>query len=56
MTDTHQLANPITGELIVLRVTAADSDGELREFDDHWTSPDHRVAEPIHPDMTETWS
>jgi hypothetical protein len=56
VTDTHQLANPITGELIVLRVTAADSDGELLEFDDHWTSPDHRVAEHIHPGMTETWS
>lgn len=39
----------------MFRVTAAESNGELLEFDDYWARPDHRVAEHVHPQMTERW-
>ncbi len=44
-----ELVNPITGERIVFRKTAADTDGTLLEMDDFWTQPGHRAPEHVHP-------
>lgn len=50
-----ELVNPITGERIVFRKTAADTDGRLLEMDDFWTQPGHRAPEHVHPEMQERW-
>ena len=50
-----ELVNPVSGERIVFRQTAADTDGQLLEMDDFWTRPGHRTAEHIHPEMQERW-
>ncbi len=50
-----ELVNPITGERIVFRKTAADTGGILLEMDDFWTRPGHRTLEHIHPEMQERW-
>ncbi len=44
-----------TGERIVFRRTAGDTSGELLELEDVWVSPEHRVAEHVHPGMEERW-
>ncbi|TMK69759.1 MAG: cupin domain-containing protein [Actinobacteria bacterium] len=51
----REIENPITGERIVFRRTAADTDGELLELDDFWVRPDHQVPEHLHPEMEERW-
>jgi quercetin dioxygenase-like cupin family protein len=51
----REIENPITGERIVFRRTAADSGGELLELDDFWVRPDHQVPEHVHPEMEERW-
>jgi len=50
-----ELVHPVTGERIVFRRTAAETDGTLLEMDDHWTQPGHRGPEHIHPEMQERW-
>ncbi len=50
-----ELVNPVTGERIVFRKTAADTDGTLLEMDDFWTQPGHRAPEHVHPEMQERW-
>jgi quercetin dioxygenase-like cupin family protein len=50
-----ELVNPITGERIVFRRTAAETAGRLLEMDDFWTRPGHRAPEHIHPEMQERW-
>lgn len=50
-----ELVNPITGERIVFRKTAAETAGRLLEMDDFWTRPGHRAPEHIHPEMQERW-
>ena len=50
-----QIVNPVTGERIVFVRTAADTGGELLEFDDFWTRPGHRAPEHVHPKMEESW-
>src|SRR3954469_18204764 len=56
MDDTErEIENPITGERIVFRRTAADTNGELLELDDFWPHPDNRVPEHVHPAMEERW-
>jgi quercetin dioxygenase-like cupin family protein len=50
-----ELLNPITGERIVFRKTAADTDGTLLEMDDFWTQPGHRAPAHVHPEMQERW-
>lgn len=54
-TSSREIRNQVTGERIVFRRTAAETNGELLEFDDFWTRPDHRVAEHVHPEMEERW-
>jgi quercetin dioxygenase-like cupin family protein len=49
-----EILNPVTGERIAFRRTAAETNGELLEFDDFWR-PEHRVAEHVHPEMEERW-
>jgi mannose-6-phosphate isomerase-like protein (cupin superfamily) len=51
----REIENPITGERIVFRRTAADTAGELLEFDDFWVRPDHHVPAHVHPAMEERW-
>ncbi len=51
----EELLNPITGERIVFRTTAAETAGTLLEMDDFWTRPGHRVPAHIHPGMQERW-
>jgi mannose-6-phosphate isomerase-like protein (cupin superfamily) len=51
----EQLVNPITGERIVFRLTAAETAGRLLEMDDFWTRPGHRAPEHVHPQMHEQW-
>jgi mannose-6-phosphate isomerase-like protein (cupin superfamily) len=56
MSDTErEIENPITGERIVFRRTAADTDGELLELDDVWVRPNHQIPEHVHPEMEERW-
>jgi quercetin dioxygenase-like cupin family protein len=50
-----ELVNPITGERIVFRKTAADTGGTLLEMDAFWTRPGHRAPEHGHPGMQERW-
>lgn len=50
-----ELVNPVSGERIVFRQTAADTDGRLLEMDDFWTRPGHRTVEHVHPEMQEHW-
>lgn len=50
-----EIFNPVTGERIVFLRTAADTGGELLEFDDFWTKPGHRAPEHVHPKMEESW-
>lgn len=50
-----EIANPLTGERIVFRVRASESDGRLLELDSFWSLPGRRVAEHIHPGMQESW-
>jgi len=50
-----ELVNPITGERIVFRKTAADTRGTLLEMDDFWTQPGHRAPAHVHPGMQERW-
>jgi quercetin dioxygenase-like cupin family protein len=50
-----EIVNPVTGERIVFRHTAAETAGELLELDDFWSRRDHRVAEHVHPEMEERW-
>lgn len=42
-----ELVNPITGERIVFRKTAAETAGRLLEMDDFWTQPGHRAPEHV---------
>lgn len=51
----REVENPVTGERIVFRRTAEDTNGELLELDDYWVQPDHRVPEHVHPEMEERW-
>ncbi|HEV3320737.1 MAG TPA: cupin domain-containing protein [Solirubrobacteraceae bacterium] len=51
----EELVNPITGERIVFRKTAADTGGKLLEMDDFWTQRGHRAPVHIHPEMQERW-
>ncbi len=51
----QQIENPVTGERIVFRVTAADSGGELLELDDFYTRPGQRAAPHVHPGMEESF-
>src|SRR5215211_82349 len=51
----REIVNPVTGERIVFRRTAADTNGELLELDDFWVRPDHQVPEHVHPEMEERW-
>jgi hypothetical protein len=50
-----ELVNPITGERIVFRRTAAETDGRLLEMEAFWTRPGRRAAEHVHPEMQERW-
>jgi mannose-6-phosphate isomerase-like protein (cupin superfamily) len=50
-----ELVNPLTGERIVFRRTAAETAGRLLEMDDFWTRPGHRAPEHVHPQMQERW-
>jgi len=50
-----EIGNHVTGERIVFRRTATETNGELLEFDDLWTRPDHRGAEHVHPEIEERW-
>jgi quercetin dioxygenase-like cupin family protein len=50
-----ELFNPLTGERIVFRKTAAETGGVLLEMDDFWTRPGHRAPAHIHPGMQERW-
>lgn len=50
-----EIANPLTGERIVFRVSASESDGQLLELDSFWSYPGKRAAEHIHPAMQESW-
>lgn len=50
-----QIENPLTGERLTFRLTAAETDGQLLELDSLWTRPGHRVLEHIHPSMQERW-
>jgi mannose-6-phosphate isomerase-like protein (cupin superfamily) len=50
-----ELFNPLTGERIVFRKTAAETDGALLEMDDFWTRPGHRAPAHSHPRMQEHW-
>jgi quercetin dioxygenase-like cupin family protein len=49
------IENPITGEQILFRRTAAETDGELLEMDDYWARTDHQTPEHVHPAMEERW-
>jgi quercetin dioxygenase-like cupin family protein len=50
-----ELVNPITGERIAFRKTAAETEGALLVMDDFWTRPGHRAPAHIHPGMQERW-
>lgn len=50
-----EIRNQVTEERILFRQTAAETNGELLEFEDFWTRSDHRVAENVHPEMEERW-
>jgi mannose-6-phosphate isomerase-like protein (cupin superfamily) len=50
-----ELVNPITGERIVFRKTAAETHGTLLEMDAFWTQPGHRAPAHLHPGMQERW-
>ena len=50
-----QLENPVTGERIVFRRTASDTDGQLLELDQFWTRRGQRTVEHVHPQMEERW-
>ena len=50
-----ELVNPITGERIVFRKTAAETAGALLEMDDFWARPGHRAPAHVHPGMQERW-
>jgi mannose-6-phosphate isomerase-like protein (cupin superfamily) len=50
-----ELVNPITGERIVFRKTAAETEGALLEMDDFWMRPGHRAPAHVHPGMRERW-
>lgn len=50
-----ELVNPITGERIVFRKTAAETEGALLEMDDFWMRPGHRAPAHVHPGMRECW-
>lgn len=50
-----ELINPITGERIVFRKTAAETDGTLLEMNAFWTRPGHRTPAHVHPGMQERW-
>ncbi|MEA2348511.1 MAG: hypothetical protein QOG62_2298 [Thermoleophilaceae bacterium] len=49
----QEIENPVTGERIVFRITAADSGGDLLELDDFYTREGHRSVEHVHPGMEE---
>lgn len=50
-----QIENPLTGERIVFRRTAAQTEGKLLEMDAFWTRPGHRAPAHVHPEMEERW-
>lgn len=50
-----QLVNPLTGERIVFRATAAQTGGALLEMDAFWPAGSRRAAEHVHPEMQERW-
>lgn len=50
-----EIENTVTGERIVFRRTAAQTNGELLELDSFWTRPGHRTPEHVHPEMEERW-
>jgi mannose-6-phosphate isomerase-like protein (cupin superfamily) len=50
-----ELENPVTGERLIFRKTAADTGGELLELDAVWTRAGHRLPEHVHPEMEERW-
>ena len=51
-----ELVNPLTGERIVFRRTAAETDGRLLEMDAHWARSGRRSPEHMHPGMQERWT
>lgn len=51
----EEITNPVTGERIAFLRTATDTGGELLEFDDFWSRPEHRVPEHVDPEMEERW-
>lgn len=50
-----ELVNPLTGERIVFRKTAAETGGTLLEMDAFWTQPGARAPAHVHPQMRERW-
>jgi quercetin dioxygenase-like cupin family protein len=50
-----ELVNPVTGERIVFRKTAAETGGTLLEMDAFWTRPGQRTPAHVHPEMRERW-
>lgn len=50
-----ELRNSASGERLVFRKTAAETNGTLLEMDDFWEQPGHRTAAHVHPQMQERW-
>jgi len=50
-----EVVSRLTGERIVFRRTAQETDGALLEMDDFWPRADHQTPEHIHPAMEERW-
>jgi quercetin dioxygenase-like cupin family protein len=50
-----EIVSRATGERIVFRRTAQETDGALLEMDDFWPRADHQTPEHIHPAMEERW-
>lgn len=51
----QEIVNNVTGERIIFRRTAADTGGEVLEFDNFWTRAGHRAPAHVHPKMDESW-
>lgn len=54
-TSGQEIVNRATRERIVFRLTAADTAGELLEFDDYWAAGGRRTPAHVHPEMEERW-
>ena len=50
-----EIVSRATGERIVFRRTAQETDGALLEMDDFWPRAEHQTPEHIHPAMEERW-